>query len=68
VIALLVPCMGGFCGRRDSCAHFHADSWGMQPAERLCARGLERPMPVRRAMRTEDQQQPAQALPAGEPL
>jgi len=40
----------------------------MQPAERLCARGLERPMPVRRAMRTEDQQQPAQALPAGEPL
>lgn len=32
-------CMGGWCTRRDSCAHYHAASEGQTPAERLCPPG-----------------------------
>jgi hypothetical protein len=35
----LTPCMGGWCTRRDHCAHFHAASEHHQPAERLCPPG-----------------------------
>jgi len=29
------PCMGGFCGSRDRCAHYHSVR-KHPPAERLC--------------------------------
>jgi len=31
-------CMGGWCGMRDHCAHYHSEYRG-QPAERLCYSG-----------------------------
>ena len=41
----LVPCMGGFCGQRNGCAHYHAEPTpGLEPAERLCARGKPEPV------------------------
>lgn len=33
-------CMGGWCAKRDHCAHFHADE-RRQPAERLCVPGVD---------------------------
>lgn len=36
----IVQCMGGWCGSRESCAHYHAPPLpGTRPAERLCERG-----------------------------
>lgn len=44
-----MQCMGGFCGRREACAHFHAPEIpGREPAERLCGRGDEDPQPMQR--------------------
>ena len=43
-----VPCMGGWCRRRDECAHYigpHAH--GLKPAERLCAPGFDDPELIR---------------------
>jgi hypothetical protein len=31
----MIPCMGGFCQRRDSCPNYHVRS-SEEPAERLC--------------------------------
>ena len=33
-------CMGGFCRKRDRCAHYHADD-RREPAERLCMPGAD---------------------------
>lgn len=33
-------CMGGWCTKRDHCAHFHATD-RRQPAERLCVPGAD---------------------------
>lgn len=30
----MIGCMGGWCGQREKCAHYHAG--GQNPAERLC--------------------------------
>ena len=42
----LTPCMGGFCPKRGACAHYHADTYGIDPrdiSERLCGKtGLDR--------------------------
>jgi hypothetical protein len=38
--ALLPACMGGWCTKRDHCAHFHADD-RREPAERLCVPGSD---------------------------
>lgn len=36
----IVQCMGGWCGSRESCAHYVAPRVpGVAPAERLCERG-----------------------------
>lgn len=44
---MILQCMGGFCGRREACAHFHAPEIpGREPAERLCGRGDEDPQPM----------------------
>jgi len=42
---LLQSCMGGFCAQRDHCACYQTPFRG-QPAERLCARGQEMPLPI----------------------
>lgn len=33
-----IACMGGFCPVRQSCRHYHTDTW-TPPAERLCTQG-----------------------------
>ena len=41
MIGDLTPCMGGFCPKRGACAHYHADSYGIDTrdiAERLCGK------------------------------
>ena len=43
---MLRACMGGWCTQRDHCGAFHA-MHRVNPSERLCARGDERPTPVR---------------------
>lgn len=35
-----IPCMGGWCARRDHCPHFHATD-KREPAERLCPPKLD---------------------------
>ena len=35
MITMAISCMGGFCGRRESCALYHARDRS-RPAERLC--------------------------------
>lgn len=46
-------CMGGWCQQRDKCAHYTAPAEaGLEPVERLCRAGDERPLvlvPRRRA-------------------
>jgi hypothetical protein len=43
----ILQCMGGNCGPRDSCAHYHAPPVpGIEPSERLCGPTPE-PIPVR---------------------
>ena len=42
----LPACMGGWCRRREGCADYHATD-RKQIAERLCAKGEDRPQPVR---------------------
>lgn len=43
-----VPCMGGWCKRRDECAHHVGDPVpGLKPAERLCAPGFDDPELIR---------------------
>lgn len=34
-----VPCMGGFCSKRERCPHYLAASPKVEPVERLCERG-----------------------------
>lgn len=41
----LIPCMGGWCAARETCAHFHQPAW-RQPAERLCG-ATDEPVPVK---------------------
>jgi hypothetical protein len=38
--AAIQACMGGWCTKRDHCAHYHAEHRG-QPAERLCVPGAD---------------------------
>jgi hypothetical protein len=33
------PCLGGWCARRDACAHHVSPTNRADPAERLCDRG-----------------------------
>lgn len=35
------PCLGGWCQRRDKCAHYADPTARHNPAERLCDRGSE---------------------------
>lgn len=35
----MIACMGGWCTKRDQCAHYYAE--GSEPAERLCLRGAD---------------------------
>ena len=35
----LQSCMGGWCAKRDHCAHYHSASPDQEPAQRLCAPG-----------------------------
>lgn len=45
---LIVQCMGGLCSSRTRCAHFHASPIaGIEPSERLCAKGCEEPEPIK---------------------
>lgn len=39
----VVPCMGGWCRKREGCDHYHARSETLQPAERLCPPGQDNP-------------------------
>lgn len=34
----MIPCMGGWCPKRQSCANYHSPSH-QPPAERLCYKG-----------------------------
>lgn len=34
-----VPCMGGFCSKRERCPHYLAASPDVEPEERICERG-----------------------------
>jgi len=38
----IVPCMGGFCSKRDGCVHYHSTA-DMNPSERLCGQGKDEP-------------------------
>ena len=42
----IIPCMGGWCPRREQCAHYHSTAQ-MYPAERLCPKDSEYPEPMR---------------------
>lgn len=43
----MIACMGGFCGKREGCAHYHAPARpGRQPIERLCDKGEDKPRPM----------------------
>ena len=43
----LDQCMGGWCTRREKCAHYWAPKQrNVPPSERLCSNGKEHPMPV----------------------
>ena len=46
--------MGGWCKVREDCAHHHAepDTWGTEPAERLCEFGQEEPAPLSNLLST----------------
>lgn len=35
-----VPCMGGFCAKREHCTHYHSSSMA-EPEERMCAPGAD---------------------------
>ncbi len=39
----VVSCMGGFCGRRESCLHYR-EGTTQPPAERLCEKGRDEPV------------------------
>ena len=44
----IVQCMGGFCQKRQQCAHYFAPGLqGREPIERLCAPGHDEPEPIR---------------------
>jgi hypothetical protein len=46
----IVPCMGGWCGQRDKCAHYvSVVAFNLVPAERLCAPGKDEPEPIKPA-------------------
>lgn len=36
---LLMPCMGGWCAKREHCANYHQGSPDHEPAERICETG-----------------------------
>lgn len=41
----LQQCMGGWCRKRQACAHHHAPTHpDMPPVERLCAKGIDEPV------------------------
>jgi hypothetical protein len=43
----VVPCLGGWCRARTGCAHHVAPSSRDEPAERLCPKGQDDPLPVK---------------------
>lgn len=43
---MIVACMGGWCRKRDECAHYHSRS--RIRSERLCERGKDTPEPIRK--------------------
>lgn len=43
---MIVSCMGGWCRKRDECAHYHSRS--RVRSERLCERGKDTPDPIRK--------------------
>ena len=43
----LVPCMGGWCRRRNDCLHYRLGSPAREPVERLCPKGEDTPEVVR---------------------
>lgn len=44
----MIPCMGGWCRHRESCALYHAKDRRKAEDRRLCAKGQERPEPIRK--------------------
>jgi hypothetical protein len=43
----MIPCMGGgWCSVRLTCAHYWANTIGAEVSERLCKRGVEKPVPI----------------------
>lgn len=53
--APIVACMGGWCRRRNSCAHYHAPHH-IAIAERLCEKGNDDPESVRYPQPTKPEQ------------
>jgi hypothetical protein len=48
-----VQCLGGWCKRRESCAHYHAPPLqDHEPSERLCPPGEDQPEPIKPARET----------------
>lgn len=42
----IVACMGGWCRRRNSCQHYHAER-SQAVSERLCEKGRDEPESMR---------------------
>lgn len=50
----IVQCMGGFCQKREKCAHYHAPQTpGRQPVERLCEPGKDEPETLKKKEKAE---------------
>lgn len=43
----MIPCMGGWCQHRESCALYHAEDRSLAADRRLCAKGEEKPVLIR---------------------
>lgn len=43
---MIVQCLGGWCRKRDECAHYWAPT-SRSISERLCPKGIEDPEPMR---------------------
>lgn len=39
-MTLLLPCMGGWCEKREHCANYHEGTAGA-PSERICEKGQD---------------------------
>jgi hypothetical protein len=61
---IAVACMGGWCRRREACAHYWADA-PVAVSERLCAPGEDDPQLLRSAQqRTAAQERQDAEVPA----